>query len=172
MLGKRAVKLLPEVAALTTFAEVVRARAGDGKARVVFGDEQWTWAEVVQEGADRAAALAGMRGEGPPPHIGILLENVPDYLFWTCAAALSGCVLVGVNPTRRGQELAADIRHTGCRVRHSGAADINGWETGALNLPCHGRVRYAGQHYGALGNQLTEPRWFGLRCHLEDSSVI
>lgn len=51
---------------------------------------------------------------GRQVHIGVLLENMPEYLFWTCAVALSGSVLVGINPTRRGRELAGDIRHTDC----------------------------------------------------------
>lgn len=99
---------------MDTFAQIVRSRADDQHVGLRFEDEQWTWAQVVQEGTDRAAALATLRNEGRQTHIGVLLENVPDYLFWTCAAALSGSVLVGINPTRRGQELAADIRHTDC----------------------------------------------------------
>jgi len=119
---------------VNTFAEVVRARAGDGNVGVVFGHERVTWGNVVQEAADRAAFLSGAYGAAPhaagdaapaapaapsgPPgrqlHIGVLLENVPDYLYWTCAAALAGAVVVGINPTRRGPELAADIRHTDC----------------------------------------------------------
>jgi fatty-acyl-CoA synthase len=97
-----------------TFAEIVRSRAQDEKIGLRFGDRQWTWAEVVQEGADRAAALASMaRAEGQL-HIGVLLENTPDYVFWTCGAALTGSAVVGINPTRRGGELAGDIRHTEC----------------------------------------------------------
>jgi fatty-acyl-CoA synthase len=99
---------------VSTFAEIVRSRADDRRIGLRFGDEQWTWAEVVQEAADRAAALAALQEEGRQIHIGVLLQNVPDYLFWTCAAALSGSVLVGINHTRRGQELAGDIRHTDC----------------------------------------------------------
>jgi fatty-acyl-CoA synthase len=119
---------VPEVAAVNTFAEVVRARAGDGQVGVVFGPERHTWGSVVQEAADRAAFLSDTYGAsaqvttpgrpdertGRQLHIGVLLENVPDYLYWTCAAALAGAVVVGINPTRRGPELAADIRHTDC----------------------------------------------------------
>jgi len=100
-----------------TFARIVRSRADDGHVGLRFGDEEWTWGEVVQAAAARAAALSelgGARDPGRPVHIGVLLENVPDYLFWTCAAALTGSVLVGINHTRRGAELAHDIRHTDC----------------------------------------------------------
>ncbi|MEV0809909.1 AMP-binding protein [Micromonospora sp. NPDC050200] len=99
---------------MNTFGQIVRSRAGDQHIALRFGDEQWTWAEVVRESADRAAVLAGLRDGDRQPHVGVLLENVPDYLFWLGAAALSGATLVGINPTRRGAELAGDIRHTDC----------------------------------------------------------
>ncbi|GAA3113455.1 hypothetical protein GCM10017600_60170 [Streptosporangium carneum] len=99
---------------LGTFAEIVRSRADDEHIGLRFGDESWTWAQVVQESADRAAALRRFGKPDGRPHIGVLLENVPDYVFWIGAAALSGAVVVGINPTRRGEEMAHDIRHTDC----------------------------------------------------------
>jgi fatty-acyl-CoA synthase len=111
-----------------TFAEVVLARAGDQAVGVVSGDERLTWGEVVEEAAARAAFLSELRTAGRQVHAGVLLENVPDYLFWTCAAALAGAVVVGINPTRRGQELAGDIRHTDCDliVTEDGLAGLLG----------------------------------------------
>ena len=41
---------------------------------------------------------------------------MPEYLFWMGGAALAGAVVVGINPTRRGEELARDIRFTQCRM--------------------------------------------------------
>jgi fatty-acyl-CoA synthase len=105
---------LSEVA---VFAEVVRSRRGDEHVGLRFEDDSWTWGQVVQESADRAAWAETLRPRGGKQlHIGVLLENVPDYVFWLCAAALSGAVIVGINPTRRGAELAHDIRHTDCDV--------------------------------------------------------
>ena len=45
----------------------------------------------------------------------MLLENVPEYSFWLAAAALGRFVLVGLNATRRGSELADDITGTAAR---------------------------------------------------------
>src|SRR5688572_7335759 len=88
-------------------AAVVAARAGDDRGGLRTTDgESWTWAEVVAEGAARAPLL--------PRHIGVLLDNVPEYVFVLAGAALAGTVVVGINPTRRGAELARDIRHTDC----------------------------------------------------------
>ena len=58
-----------------------------------------------------------------PFHIGVLLENVPEYMFLLAGAALARATVVGVNPTRRGDELAArDIRHTDCQLVLTDAA--------------------------------------------------
>ena len=54
-------------------------------------------------------------GTPAPQHLGILLENSPEYLFWIGGAAFAGAAIVDINPTRRGAELQRDIAHTDCR---------------------------------------------------------
>ncbi len=93
-----------------TIAAAFMARTEDDNPGLYFEDQQWSWREVVAEAAARAETIE--RGQ----HVGLLLENVPDYVFWLGAAALKGAVIVGINPTRRGEELARDIRHTDCSV--------------------------------------------------------
>ena len=99
----------------TTVAELVRSRVDDAGQGLRFEGRTWTWAEVVAEMEVRARWLAASMGDGPP-HVGVLLDNVPEYLFLLGGAALAGCVLVGINPTRRGEELARDIRHVDCQL--------------------------------------------------------
>jgi fatty-acyl-CoA synthase len=67
----------------------------------------------VARSADVAAWLGAHRPAGPF-HVGVLLDNTPEYLFLLFGAALAGATVVGVNNTRRGEELARDIRHTDC----------------------------------------------------------
>jgi len=98
-----------------TIAELVAARADDGNVGLRFEDRSWTWQEVAHECAVRAAMLKSARAEGPF-HVGVLLDNVPEYVFLLGGAALAGAAVVGVNPTRRGTELAHDIRHTDCTL--------------------------------------------------------
>jgi len=69
----------------------------------------------VSESERRRALAARLRLPGPF-HIGVLLDNVPDYLFWLGGAALGGATVVGINPTRRGEELARDIRFADCQL--------------------------------------------------------
>ena len=46
----------------------------------------------------------------------MLLENVPEFVFVLLGAGLAGAAVVGINPTRRGAELARDINHTDCQL--------------------------------------------------------
>ncbi len=100
---------------MTTVAQLLLERADDDHTGLRSGDASWTWRQVAEESANRASWMGLVRGDGPF-HIGVLLENVPEYLFLLGGAALAGATVVGINPTRRGSELAADIRHTDCQV--------------------------------------------------------
>jgi len=101
---------------MDTIADMVRARADDDHIAVRFADESLTYREWVQCCADRAALWASLRDPAKPPHIGVLLDNVADFTMWLGAAALTGATVVGINPTRRGEELAHDVRHTECQI--------------------------------------------------------
>jgi fatty-acyl-CoA synthase len=113
-----------------TFAALLEARRHDDHAAVLFEDQTWTWRETLEECDRRAGLLQQLLPDPSPdgrrPHIGVLLENVPDFVFWLGAAALTGSVVVGLNSTRRGEALAADIHHTRCDllVTETGGADL------------------------------------------------
>jgi fatty-acyl-CoA synthase len=96
-----------------TVDQLVRRRADDTRTALLFEDEQWSWHEHVRAAAARAALAIDRRRAGPF-HIGFLFENVPETSFWLAAGAVAGATMVGINSTRRGAELAADIRHTDC----------------------------------------------------------
>ncbi|NHI11321.1 acyl-CoA synthetase [Streptomyces sp. KO7888] len=98
-----------------TIADLLLARAGDDHPGLLTRERTWTWDEVVAESAARAALAAELRTDGPF-HIGVLLDNVPEYVFWLGGAALAGAAVVGINPTRRGAELAREVRHTECQL--------------------------------------------------------
>jgi fatty-acyl-CoA synthase len=104
-----------ETPAPTTFAELVLSRAHDDTDGLLYEDQRWSWREVVGEARVRAEALARLRRPGPF-HVGVLLENVPEFIFVLLGAGLAGAAIVGINPTRRGAELARDINHTDCQL--------------------------------------------------------
>jgi fatty-acyl-CoA synthase len=107
--------------AFPTADAMVRLRKDDDRPGLCFEGRRWSWAEVVAEAGARAAWLRDLRARlrggpdvGRALHVGVLSENTPDYVFLLAAAALSGSVVVGLNPTRRGEQLAADVRCTDC----------------------------------------------------------
>ncbi|MBW3665116.1 MAG: AMP-binding protein [Actinobacteria bacterium] len=99
-----------------TVAGLIDQRAGENAEGLRFEGASWTWDEVVTQMQRRATLLTELLPGGAPRHFGVLLDNVPEFLFLLGGAALSGAVLVGLNPTRRGAELERDIRHTDCAL--------------------------------------------------------
>jgi fatty-acyl-CoA synthase len=93
-----------------TIAEAVMRRADSTSIGLIAGDLRLTHAEVVVQAARRAAWLRAHRSPGPF-HVAVLLDNVPEFIFWLEAAALAGAVVVGANPTHRGDELTAIWPH-------------------------------------------------------------
>ncbi len=112
-------------AGVETLRDLLLARRDDPRPGLLFEDEQLSWAEVVAEGCDRAAALHSLLDPDRAPHVGVLLENTPDFLLTLGAAALGGLVVVGLNPTRRGEALAGDVRRTDCQVVLTDAAHVD-----------------------------------------------
>jgi fatty-acyl-CoA synthase len=98
-----------------TIAQAVCLRADDASLGLIAGDVRLSHAEVVDRAAQRAAWLVANRSPGPF-HVAVMLDNTPEFVYWIEAAALVGAVLVGANPTHRGDELARDLSHTECQL--------------------------------------------------------
>ena len=102
---------------MATVAELIDVQSQRGGPGLLGpGGLRYQHSEIAAEAAARAALFGDRHRPGVPPHIGVLLGNTDEFVFWLSAAALSGAALVGVNPTRRGAELARDIRHAECEV--------------------------------------------------------
>jgi fatty-acyl-CoA synthase len=108
--------------------------------RGIFADEAGTtrfisWRNHIQDAADLAATLTTRLGTGRPPHVGVLLGNTPFFSSVLVAAALSGVVPVGLNPTRRGPALQRDIDHADCQFvladRDNAKAGIDAVDVGS-----------------------------------------
>jgi fatty-acyl-CoA synthase len=122
---------------MPTMGELVRARAGDDATGLRFEDSSWTWAEVVDAAAQRAAFLQAHAPIDAPFHVGVLLDNVPEFWFTLCGAALAGATVVGINPTRRGAELARDIAHTDCAFVLTETAHLSLFDAAGVGAPVH-----------------------------------
>src|SRR5574340_1688252 len=117
---------------MPSVTELVMAQAENDATALRFEDQRWTYREYVQGCIARAHLLLDRRGPGPF-HVGLLLDNVPEFPLLLGGAALAGAAVVGINPTRRGAQLERDIRHADCQfliTETCHQADLEG-----LNLP-------------------------------------
>lgn len=103
-------------APVETVQQLLRRRLSDDRPAVAYGDRVWTWREHLAEAGAEAAALLALADRARPVHVGALLTNSPAMLRSMAAAALGGYGLCGINNTRRGEGLAADIRRADCQL--------------------------------------------------------
>ncbi len=99
-----------------TVHQVLRDRIQDDAVAVRYADRTWTWREHLAEAAAEASAMIRRADPARPLHVGVLLGNTPAMLRSMAAAALGGYVLCGINTTRRGEGLLADIRRSDCQL--------------------------------------------------------
>ena len=115
--------------------ELIRANAADParatRACLLFNDIRISWAAYYAESirwANLFLRLRTLESSSPqartpssphvlnPFHVGVLLDNLPDYFYALGGAALAGAVVVGINNTKRGAYLARDIAYTDCQI--------------------------------------------------------
>ncbi len=101
---------------MTTIRDALLARSEQGAPALRAGDERWSWRDYVAESARRAMVLGELLDQDRPRHVGLLMDNTPEMAFQLGAAGLGGHVAVGLNTTRRGDALLADIRKADCQV--------------------------------------------------------
>jgi fatty-acyl-CoA synthase len=99
-----------------TVQQALLALAQSDRPGLAFEDRCWTWREVVEESTARAHTLAAMAAPHRPLHVGVLMENTPELVMALAAGAIGGHVTAGINATRRGEGLAADVRRADCQV--------------------------------------------------------
>ncbi len=98
-----------------TIQALLRKRLSDQSIAVKYRESQWTWRQYLAGATARAAALLAVADPERPMHIGALLGNTPEMVSQMAAAGLGGYVLCGLNTTRRGEALAADVRRADCQ---------------------------------------------------------
>jgi acyl-CoA synthetase (AMP-forming)/AMP-acid ligase II len=101
-------------------ADLIRSNAAHparaDRPAVKFADRVWTHAEFYAESRRFAGLFRDRLPADGPAHVGVLLDNTPDYLFALGGAALTGAAVVGLNHTRRDEHLLRDLTHTHCSL--------------------------------------------------------
>ncbi len=120
-----------------TLLDLIDRRRNDDTLGIIADDRRWTWRQAIAESQRFAVALNRLLGDAEPRHVGLLMENTPNYLFALLGGALAGITSVGINSTRRGDELARDIRHTDCALvltESALAPRLDGLDLGAAGV--------------------------------------
>ncbi|AQA25901.1 AMP-binding enzyme family protein [Rhodococcus sp. MTM3W5.2] len=102
--------------AMPTVTDLLLRLRDDDDHGILFEDKRIPWSEHLALSAGLAAGLAALFDPAAPRHVGVLLDNVPEFSLLLGAAALGGSVVVGLNTTRRGEALAGDIARADCQV--------------------------------------------------------
>ncbi len=128
-----------------------------------FADRVWTHGEYVAEACRWAQLFLARAPSDRRLHVGVLLDNTPDYLFALAGAALSGSAVVGINHTRRDEHLLRDIEHTHVGLivtepRHQGLLEpiADRLPTEPDNLLVSARFADAGDTAPSLGKPLDD----------------
>jgi fatty-acyl-CoA synthase len=125
---------------ILSVADCIRRNAADPDLRerpfLRLDEALLTHAEYAAEVARFAALLLERRDPTRPFHLGILLENIPEYLVALGACAVAGATAVGINNTQRGAALRRDITHSDCQflLTEPGYAEILGPVRGAIEI--------------------------------------
>jgi fatty-acyl-CoA synthase len=103
-----------------TLIDVLRQRGSDARDRervwIRFEDERFTFRESLRQVRRYAQLFLRHRTPKRPFHLGILMENRPEFVFAELAIGMAGGVMVGLNPTRRGAHLARDVGFSDCAL--------------------------------------------------------
>lgn len=105
---------------MSTVRELLLAHADDDRPALRWREEgavrELSWRQYVASAARLAEQLERALDPEQPPHVGVLLPNGPAFALHLAAAGLGGHVLVGLNTTRRGAGLEADVARADCQL--------------------------------------------------------
>ena len=108
-----------------TVRDLLLARAEQDTPALLTHDRSWTWRELIADAASRAAATAALLDPARPPHVGLLMDNTAEMLLGLSAAGFGSHVAVGVNSTRRGDALLADLHRADVQLLLTDATQVH-----------------------------------------------
>ncbi|MGA8848073.1 MAG: AMP-binding protein [Nocardioides sp.] len=143
------VGLPPSDPTSSSIASLLIARVGDEHLGLRTHAADWTWGQVVAESARRGHLARALQEPGPF-HVGVLLDNDAEFIFWLGGAALTGATIVGINPTRDDQTLAGEIRLTDCQLIITDTAGAARLERLDLAMASDRILDVTSPHYAAV----------------------
>lgn len=100
----------PSVNTLSQLLETVTSESGD-RIALITENQKWTYREVSDQVDLYARALIA-QGVGKGTRVGILMENIPEWIFFAFAATGIGAILAPISTFARREEIAYQLRHS------------------------------------------------------------
>lgn len=105
---------MPSLEGKPVLGQIIKMRGTDEASRdrvfIRFHDYTATYAQFYLRSVVFGNLFLHMRQDGPF-HIGLLMENYPEFLYSLGGCAFTGGVLVGVNYTQLGEKLVGMLNH-------------------------------------------------------------
>lgn len=120
-----------------TIRDHLLRQSGSDEPALLTRDRSWSWSELLIELARRSHALHELLDPGLPPHVGLLMDNSAEMAMAIMSAGLGTHVAVGLNTTRRGAGLRADILKADCQAIIVGPAQadlLEGLDLGPIKV--------------------------------------
>ncbi len=124
------------------------AARSPGKVAIVFGEQRWTYAELVRRGEAVAAGLAEV-GAAPGERVVVLGRNSADYAIAWLATQFLGAIHVPVNFMLGASEVAYVLEHSGASVALADADLMPTLEAAAAECGSGAELRVLGEVEGA-----------------------
>jgi crotonobetaine/carnitine-CoA ligase len=134
-----------------------RVEAHPERLALRFGEQCWTYAELLAE-VERTASALRLAGAGPGGRVALMLENCPDFVACWLATAWLGATLVPLNVKLRGELLGYQLGHAEPDVALVGGAQLEAFQ--AAERPADSRTVL-------VGSEAAPPGWLlldGLRA--------
>lgn len=120
-----------------TIREYLLSQRGSGAPALQTRERSWSWSELLLELARRCHALQDLMDADRPPHVGLLMDNSAEMAMVIMSAGMGTHVAVGLNTTRRGAGLRADILKADCQTIIVGPAQaelLEGLDLGDIKV--------------------------------------
>ncbi|MBQ73951.1 MAG: hypothetical protein CMQ20_02870 [Gammaproteobacteria bacterium] len=98
------------VSTLPKLLETTVSSWGDRTALITEG-ERWTYKQVAEQ-VDLYARALMAQGVGKGTRVGLLVENTPEWIFFSFAATGIGAILAPISTFARREEIAYQLRHS------------------------------------------------------------
>ena len=155
---------------MNSVRELIEVRASEfgDKVYLIFGDEEVTYGHMNQM-VNRVAIGLNRLGIGKGDRVALLLENMPEFIYFWWAILKLGAVMVPINLRLTSREVAHIINHSEARVVVLGKPSLH--ILSDLRGKCAGVEQFLGVRLGRSHGLKTIEEFYSLTAELEPVEI-